>query len=232
MIPKLRDLLKQLLKESLSSKEESELNNILDEFVNSNYVAIDGNDIQEADFEQIISEFKENNKEESEYLEYIKPKLIEYLIDNKEEKLRGHHYYWTPSIKNNKILITFIPLSFDGIKDEKYSNPENIKIDYFPLKIDKYEFYGYWSYNNKVKLGKGDNIVEFQIVKIPSESKTQSHSLATLRHYKTKKISEDVLKWRNILVSYLRENNIPFLMNSDKGRSYIQVPKTYINIRS
>ena len=69
----------------------------------------------------------------------------------------------------------------------------------------------------------------FRSVKIPGDDVT-THSLWTLPHFETGKISKNVLQMRLILINYLKSKNIPFLIDTrDPGRSYIQVPITYLN---
>jgi hypothetical protein len=251
---KLTNILKEiLLKEELSSKEQEALENLFSFYIGQNYIAIDGNKIKTDKFEDIFqwnidnlqeptltkgtrdcstgncsftTEY-EDNEEFVGFLKSIKNKLISYLIDNIGEKIKvENEYYYSPFVKNNIIHINFIPLDYSEEKDTKYVNPKGIKIDSFPLEINGYKFYAYWNHNPEVKLGKGANVAEFQTVRIPEDNITK-YSLATLPG-NTKKRREENLERRIILMNYLKQNNIPFLIDTrDPGRSYIQVPLTY-----
>jgi hypothetical protein len=176
----------------------------------------------------------EDGEEYMNFLLSIKNKLITHLIDNIGNKIEVSildtpTYYYSPFVKNNTIYINFIPLNYSEETNTKFINPEETKINWHPLEINGYKFYAYKNYNPKVKLGKGKNVAEFQTVKIPGDDVT-TYSLATLPNFKTGKISKNTLQRRLILINYLKSNNIPFLIDTrDSGRSYIQVPITYLN---
>ena len=179
------------------------------------------------------------NSDDADYVNFllsIKNKLITHLIDNIGIKTEvfmydSLAYYYSPFVKNNTIYINFIPPNYSTEKDTKFDNPKGNKIKWHPLEINGYKFYAYLNYNPEVKLGKGKNVAEFQTVKIPG-NETTKYLLATLPiNSKTKKISEDTLQRRLILINYLKTNNIPFLIDTrDPSRSYIQVPITYIDL--
>jgi hypothetical protein len=239
---KLTDILKEiLLTEGLSSKEQEALEDLFLSYVDQNYTAIDGNEIKTDKFEDIFNtsiedlELDEDNEEYINFLKSIKNKLISHLIDNIGEKIEVEisgtpQYFYSPFVKDNTIGINFIPLNYSEEKDTKYDNPKGTKIDWHPLEIEGYKFYAYKTYNPEIKLGKGKNTVEFVTTKIPGDD-TTTYSLATSTNPQTKKISEDTLKRRLILMNYLKQNDVPFLIDTrDPSRSYIQVPLTYVNI--
>jgi hypothetical protein len=228
-----------ILKEDLSFKEEKALEDLFSFYIDQNYIAIDENEIKTDKFEDIFEtgiEDLQNQIDEEEYIKFllsIKNKLITHLIDNIGNKIEVSvldipAYYYSPFVKNNTIYINFIPLNYSEKKDTKFNNPEGIKINWHPLKINGYKFYAYKNYNPEIKLGKGKNVAEFQTVKIPGDDVT-TYSLATLPHFETKKINKDTLQRRLILINYLKSKNVPFLIDSrDPGGSYIQVPITYL----
>jgi len=233
----IKEEIRKVLNENLSSKEEEALENLFSLYIDQNYIAIDGNEIKTDKFEDI---FKSNidYEDEKEYIDFllsIKNKLITHLIDNIRNKIEVSildipAYYYSPFVKNNTIYIDFIPLNYSGEKNIKFDNPKEIKINWHPLEINGYKFYAYKNYNPEIKLGKGKNVVEFQTVKIP-ENNVTTYSLATLPDFKTGKINKDTLQRRLILINYLKSNSIPFIIDTrDSSRSYVQVPMTYANV--
>jgi len=234
----IKEEIRKVLKENLSSEEKKALEDLFSFFIHDNYLAIDGNEIKTDNFEDIFSSGIESIEDDEEYLNFlssIKNKLITHLIDNMGNKIKVSvsgvpQYYYSPFIKNNTIYINFIPLNYSEEKDTKFSNPKEIKIKWHPLEINGYKFYAYTNFNPDIKLGKGKNVIEFQSVKIPGNDIT-TYSLATTPHFETKKISEDTLQRRLILINYLKSNDIPFLIDTrDPSRSYVQVPITYTNL--
>ncbi len=100
-------------------------------------------------------------------------------------------------------------------EEDEYNDSEGKKIDYHPLEIDGINFYAYQTYSSQFKksrFGKEKNAIEFQTVTIPGDDK--SYRLNNLQ--------------KKILISYLEQNNIPFIISTN---NMIQVPLTYVKYK-